>query len=813
MEHKSKSVKRKGLTDDEIRNIAETELQNAIGLNTSSSNSNRRDSSSLSKQRADAMDRYLGEPRGDEQEGRSRVQGRDVLDTIEWILPKLIKMFTMQNASVEIEPVSADDEQQAAQETDVINHIFFKKNNGFLLLYTWFKDALLQKTGIIKRIVEDNKKKTRQNYNNLFDFELATLLADEENELIEETKKDIEIEIPNPQTGQIERQKVSVSDVTIIHTEDDTSITFEVIPPEEFLISRDAKSPDPRAARMCGHHTSVTRSDLVEMGYKKKDISKMEMGENETEFSQEKIARNHLVDETNFNEVATSNEAMQLFKVSELYLHADKDGDGIAELLKVFLSGDFVDIEEVDSIPFSAITPVILTHKFHGLSIDDLISDLQDMRTGHLRAIFDNTNQSINGTTYYNENNVNVEDLLVSAPYGIRAVDGIPAQEVMHIQPQGLPPQAYQLLDVIDKLRAERIGDFQSALDPNVLANANNGVVVEMLNEVNAKTEMIARIFAETGVRDMFRDLHEQIRKVGDKELVLKLRGDWVPVNPQEWQERTDFTVKVGLGTKNRQEDLANLNGLMAMQQQFQQIDGGQGQLVTFSHFYNAAKKYVEAIGEVSSDTFFQNPETAQPPPPPQPEPDIIGATMQIEQAKLQQKNEELAIKDQQLQRAEQLDREKAQINAEAMAAKQQIEEFKMQIASIKTEADHMNAQAKLEVMGRAGELDEELKKMTLIFDQRETKAQMELDKYKAELKASTDLMTKQMELAAKAPDLQALDTHITSKMNEIFENVQELGEKVGKPKRIERDENGQIVRVGDREVERDENGRLTGLS
>ena len=618
--------------------------------------------------------------------------------------------------------------------------------------------------------------------------------------------------MPDPQTGQTLPVELQVSDVTIIHTKKSKDISWEVIPPEDFLISRDANSPDPRQARMCGHHTVITASDLMEMGYKKSDIEKMERGDSETQFSQEKIARDHLVDESSFDEVTNTNKSMFTYRVKEIYMRADRDGDGIAELLKIFISGGFIDIEDVDSVPFSSITPVILTHKFHGLSIDDLVSDLQEMRTGHLRALFDNTNQSINGTTYYNINTVNVEDLLVSSPFGIRGVDGIPTQEVMHLNPQGLPPQAYQMLEVIDKLRAERIGDFQSALDPNVLANANNGVVVEMLNEVNAKTEMIARIFAETGVRDMFRDAHEQIRKNGDKELTLKLRGDWVPVNPQEWQERTDFTVKVGLGTKNRQEELANLNGIMQVQAQMQQMDQSQGQLVTFKNIYNVNKKYIEALGEPNADMFFQNPETAQPPPPPEPAPDVIGATMQIEGMKNETKMQEAVLKDQQLQRAEQLDREKEALNAQTAQAKQSIEEVKLQIASIKTEAEHMTATAKLETKKRAGELDEELKKMTLIFEQRQAAADREMEEYKANLDATTKLIIEQMK--QQEPNIQALDTHITTKMQEIFNNVQALDEKVSKPKgaKFTRDENNQITHVNGQPVQRDDSGTITGL-
>jgi len=792
----------KRLTDENIAVIAKQEIQNSIGAHTGGE---------LSKDRATAMDRYLGEPMGNEQEGRSQVQARDVMDTIEWMLPKLIRMFSNYKSSIIIEPVGAEDEEQAKQETDVLNYIFFKKNSGFLILYSWFKDALLQKTGVVKRIVENVNSKTRQSHENLLEFELAALLSDNENELIERTDRKIFLPLPNDQ-GQLSDQEVQVSDVTIIRTEERKQITYEVIPPEEFIISYDAKTPDPHKARMTGHQTSLTSSDLTEMGFSSVDISKMHKGTSYKKYSEESIARNNKTDERNFVEGSNLNKAMVTYQVSELYMRIDRDGDGIAELLKVFISGDFVEIEPVDSNPFFAITPIILTHKFNGLSVADVVQDIQEMRTGALRSYFDNFYQTINGTTYYNQNTVNVEDLLVSAPYGIRAVDGVPANEVMHIQPNGLPPQAYQLLDVLDKLRVERVGDFQSTLDPNVLANANNGVVASLLSEASAKVEMIARIFAETGVRSLFRDLHAELIKHGHKEDSIKLREQWLPVDPQSWQDRTDFTVNVGLGIKNSQQETANLNSILSLQKELYQIDGGQGQLVTFQNIYSSSKRFAEALGETNPDLYFQDPSQAKPPPPPPPEPDVIGATLKIEGAKLEQKNQEVLLKDKQLQRQEQLDRDKAQLQVQTVVAKQEIEQVKLQIASIRTEADHLNAKGRLEIMNRAGELDEELKKMQLVFEQREAKATNEMMEYKANLDATTKILVEQIK--QHEPTMQAMDTAINTKLNEIFENVQSLDDKVSAPKnkKVFRDEKGKATHIGNSLIKRDSEGNIVGL-
>lgn len=781
------------LSEQELKALVDDEIANAMGEFGTGSE--------LVKDRTKSMDYYLGEPMGNEVEGRSQVIARDVFSTVEWILPSLVRMFMDRNA-VEIAPKGPEDEQAARQETDYLHHLFWQKNEGFLVLYSWFKDALLQKNGILKHWVDATPKETRETYTDLIDEEMVILASDPELEIIEHEEK-----LATMDTGQT----IRVHDATFIRREDDPQVVLEVVPPEEFLISRDARSPNPKKARFVGQYTFPTVSDLREMGYSETQIDQMENAPNRQATSEESISRRNLDDE-DVSGLNITNKAMVQKEMVEGYLRADVNGDGIAELLKVMRSGDFLDYEEVDSVPFNSVTPFILTHKFYGLSVADLLDDIQDIRTSLMRGYLDNIHQSINGTTYFNSR-VNLEDMLVSTPYGIRYVedDGPVQDAVMHIPGTGLPAQAYQLLDVVDRMRTDRLGDFQLQLDPQVLKDANTGVVTEMLNEARAKVEMIARIFAETGVKQLFRDLHELARKHSNKDDVIQLNGNWVPVDPRQWRERTDFEVRVGIGTRNRLEERGFLREALDIQQILVQ-GGGNNVLVDPQRIYNALYAYAETFGEVNPDKYFMNPQTAPPPQPEPPETAILIAQIgaQIEMAKMQvqqQRNEmENSLKTAQLQ-----------LDAQNNAARQQVDALKAEIANVRTQSQNMTDQAKVQLEAKAQNLEADLEAAKLMVEQTEAMRDQHIDVYREQLRAATDMAlsdNKQVYTEANANAQKTLQDQakMLQALTNVMERLDTLQTEQSTPKEIERDENGLIIRIGNKRIKRDEDGNALGI-
>jgi hypothetical protein len=131
----------------------------------------------LSQARAEAMDYYLGHMWHDMpvQDGRSKAVSTDVADTIEGLMPSLMDIFAGSDEVVRFEPVGPDDEAAAMQETDYVNHVFMQQNPGFMILYSFIKDALLSKVGIVKVWWEEREEEQRETYYDLTEDQFALL--------------------------------------------------------------------------------------------------------------------------------------------------------------------------------------------------------------------------------------------------------------------------------------------------------------------------------------------------------------------------------------------------------------------------------------------------------------------------------------------------------------------------------------------------------------------------------------------------------------------------------------------------------------
>ena len=164
------------ISDIELRSIISGEINNALGFM----------GGSLSSQRKKSLEYYLGEKLGTEIDGRSQVISTDVADTVETILPNLLRIFTASNNVVRCEPVKAEDVALADQATNYINYVFNKDNSGFSILYTWFKDALLEKNGIVKVFWDESQKVEYETYKNLSDTDYQLLLNDDSIEVVDE---------------------------------------------------------------------------------------------------------------------------------------------------------------------------------------------------------------------------------------------------------------------------------------------------------------------------------------------------------------------------------------------------------------------------------------------------------------------------------------------------------------------------------------------------------------------------------------------------------------------------------------------------
>ena len=625
----------------------------------------------ISQQRERAMEYYHGLPFGNEVEGRSQFIDSTVQDTIEWIKPSLMRVFAAGDDMVKFTPHGPEDVAMAEQASDYVNYVFTKDNPGFEILYSWFTDALLSKNGIIKVWWDETEESTREEYYDLTDIEVESIISDDDVDVVQHTEEEREVE---SDIGQVVETR---HDLVIKRRERDGKIKIENVPPSEFLISREAKSI-PQARFVC-HRVRKTLSELREM-YPDQDLEPEDLGgdEDDTTFPSERESRFDFDNSSSFHFGASEpEEALRSYLVHESYLKTDFDGDGIAELRKVCVVGDYVlENDPIDATPFVSITPIKIPHKFFGLSVADLVMDLQLMKSTLMRNLMDNMYNMNFGRYAVLEGQANLDDLLTQRPGGIVRVKSPNAITPLTTPP--LEPYSFQMLEYLDGVRESRAGvsRMSQGMNENALTSHTTATAVNaVMTAAQSRVELIARNFAETGVKDLMLVIYKLLYKFQDKERMVMLRNEWVPVRPDVWKDKYDCTVSVALGSGNKDQQMAHLSQMLSFAGEAM---GGGLRIVNEQNMYNLGAALVKAMGFQNVSDFLTDPSQI-PPQPGEPseaqmemqvkskELDIKAAELQLKQQKIQQEYQKLAV-DSRLKQ-EELNLEREQNRAVAIGA------------------------------------------------------------------------------------------------------------------------------------------------
>ena len=594
----------------EILSVLNREISNASGFI----------GGELVSRRKKSLEYYLGMPLGNEQEGRSQVVSNDVLDTVESLMPSLMRIFTAGDNVFNCEGVGPEDDEMARQCSDYLNYIFYKENKGFVALYTAFKDALIQKNGILKVYWDDANKTEREEYTRLTDDEFNDLVADPEVKV----KNHSEYEEPITDELGKELDKLTLHDVVINRTRLYGQVKIEPVPPEEFLIERRVKDID--SANFVAHRTNKTRSELVEMGYDKDKVMSLPTGDSDYT-REDKFVRHQNVDFS--HGVQDGDKSSADILVHECYLRMDVNEDGKTELVKFLLAGDgnfeILDMEEVDTIPFVSMTPVIMPHRFHGRSVSELVEDIQLIKSTVMRQMLDNMYLTNNNRVAVQDGQVAMDDLLTNRPGGIVRTKQPPQNVMMPIQAQPITEQASGMLNYLDSVKETRTGITRQSqgLDANTLNKTATGQN-QILTQSQMRMELIARIFAETGVKDLALKIFELVCKYQQKEKIVRIRGKYIPMRPYEWKDRVNVTVQVGLGTGSKEQQLILLNAILERQMQAINLQQNVfGPMVNLRNVYNSLKKLIENAGLNGIEPYFMDPDVGAaqmpqlPPKPP----------------------------------------------------------------------------------------------------------------------------------------------------------------------------------------------------
>ena len=614
-------------------------------------------SSDLSTQREDALKYYLGEPLGNEVEGRSSVVSQDLLEVVESMLPSLMRMFTQSDKMVNFDPQGPEDVKYADQITDYCNFIFNRDNDGFSILHSMFKTALLQKNGFCKIYWKTSKKQKKESYKHLDEMQYQALLIDSDVEII-----DVET---------IQEEDGIFYDVELRRTKEYGRCQIDPVPPEEILVSPRAKNLDD--CNFIAHRVTKTVSELIDMGFNKKDVESLPSSEDSV-FNTEATTRRSYDDPTMDIDITNIDPSMRNVQITECYMKVDMDGDGIGELRKIIVGGSgynnytILENEEINHLPFAMCVAVPMPFRFFGLSMYDLLADVQMMSTAIMRQTLDNMYTLGNARTVVVDGQANLDDLLTSRPGGIVRVKSPGA--VTPMPQQNFLNEGLAMMQKIDQLKEKRSGvpNQLMGLNPDTINKSHTTAesTRSMMQTSTQRIELVARSFAD-GVKDIFKNILAVISEYQDQERIVKLRGEFVSMNPREWTDHYDCTVQVGLGTGNQDQRLQVLQQVLNVQEKMIS-QGGMG-MVTPQTIYNTIEAYLQNSGYKDATQFFNNP-SQQPPQPPKQDkqdPALQLAAQQIEISK-QKAMADMDFKNRKLEADNQMKMQKLNLDEQKLA-------------------------------------------------------------------------------------------------------------------------------------------------
>lgn len=622
------------MSDSEICAVIDGELSQSVGHN---------DDVSLLRQ--SAMQCYMGEATGDlsppDIEGQSKVVSKDLMDTVEWIMPSMMRLFCGSDTVARFEADSMADEKACEDATKYITHIIQEQNEGFRILHDAIKNALIQRTGIVKVYYCKDSDVRQENYNGITALDLETLQSDRSVEIVS--------------VEQVDEQFFNAVVSTVGPSQ---PYMISGVPPEEFRYNRDAKSIE--KARFVAHESKKTRSDLVDMGLSDDEIRSLPMGDDWGDQSGEEVTRSTVLSLYG-SEPEAFDKSQEKYSLTEAWLKIDADGDGKAEYRRILKCGKVILENEVtDDHPFAMFCTVLMPYQAQGLSMYDLILDIIHIKTSLTRNMLDNAYQANNSRTAVIEGQVNIDDLLNNVSNGIIRCDSL--DSMREITTPFMGTAGLTMLDHFDKIRDGRTGvtEFNQGLGGNELSNTNIGSegYQAMANSAMQRVELIARVLAETGIKRLYRLTLKMVTQNHDRSAELKVNGKFIQIDPREWKTQYRVSISVGMAAISREAQVNNMNMVMQWQER-----GAQFGLATPKNAYNALSRAVENMGYRDAGQFFTAPpDEPQEEQPPEPDPkDVLAAQLKQMDIDAQNKRNEadnqvkLTIAQWQIQSAERI--------------------------------------------------------------------------------------------------------------------------------------------------------------
>lgn len=659
-------MKPKAKTKDEIESIAVEAIEDAVDFIESG----------ISEDRLRAQRYYDGETDLGAEEGRSKVVSTKCRDTVNAIMPALTRAFLSTDKPVEFIPMAPDDVAGAEQATKYIQWKF-GESDGYQIIHDAFLDALVCKVGIVKVYHEESSDIEIDEYTGLTEEQYQLVVNDPDVEILEE---EVETEVGTDEMGM--PTEVSTYDLKVAYEKPNGGIRIENIPPEDFFINSEATTIED--AYIVGHRNADMRvGDLVAMGYEFDDV--IDYAGDETTAIQEE-ARQDRNDYMGDTDEGSMDPSMLKILVTEAYMKIDVEGTGIPRLYQLLCIGSgyhLLDYTLADQKPFAAFHTHRTPHRFFCRSVVEQIMNDQDAATFMLRGVLDNIALTNNPGMAVIESQVNMDDVLnneIGAIKRVKSMDSFRPFEIPFTA--GNTIGAMQYYDEVIETKTG-VSRASMGLDPDALQNTTAAAVNAMTAAATGRVELYARNLAEGGMRQLFRLMIKLVRQHSDQETMMRLNGEFIPVDPRSWNTGMDLVANVGLGTGGEVEREMILREVLGHQMTIWQAYGPSNGLVTMTSIRNTLADIMKMGGIQNSDRYFN-------PMNPQVEQQLMQQAAQAAQGQQQSDPNAAFLQAEQMkaQMRAQSDQMKAQLDAQKLAMEDDRERDRMDMDLVLKAAD-----------------------------------------------------------------------------------------------------------------------------
>ena len=610
--------------------------------------------------RAKALEYYRNDSRGDERPGRSQVQSTDVQSMVDQTISQIMPRFARRLVA-EYRPLGADDVEFAEAETATVNRLIMENCDGYQVLRSGLFDAVLQMlSGCVVYWDDQSNKKTIEDYDGpLTDDQVAAIMAPRaDGETVEVIEQAIEQEERIVTDGMLVLATESVPvtmALKVRRTTPKPKLKIVPIPPEYLRIPADAVGLDADIMRFVAHETTISASELIEMGYDEDFVAGLP---NATAILENVDSAARL---SNQGEVySTGHKSTANKSLTEAWYLIDYDGDGIAERRHIWVSGSEVlkNDEITDEVDVVLGTAFPQPHQAYGNSMYHKEKQVQDIKTGFLRQSMDGGQLAIDQRLMVEEGAAEPKSLTQSRAGGIV---WIKPNRMGSVQPLSMPSgfdQALPLLQYMDKMRSETGGNALDMSGENAPVPGSTAHGVERI--ITAREQMVADIsesFSQTFVKRLFQVTHRVLRRANAPVLMETQDGGFEQVGAGLWPEREDISVNLGPTMAQRQQRQAALQ--MVIDRQNQEVERG-SILVTPDRQYQAYIDLGDAFELPGANQYFLDPNSEE----------AAQIMQQRQAAQEQQQAEQQAIMQQQMATQQAAIQAQAQLEAAKLMQK-----------------------------------------------------------------------------------------------------------------------------------------------